>query len=254
MMLRSLRYIALLGALVCGTGLSQAQMMMQMSTPKFPLLASKPVQQELKLTDEQTKKIQTKIKELMPEGSFMSRPEGKGGGDAAAGGDASPPQVSFGFVVPGKGAGGASAPPVVLGGGANFKVGEGGQFIMPDFKKIDAEVDKLLEQPQRDRLKQLSLQRTGLSALAQDQVAKEVGLEDDQKELVKNIMEVQQKKTREFFQNMIGAGAGFSQDKSTEFMKKQKEQTETDLAILLSPEQKAKWDELLGPKFEFKGK
>lgn len=252
MLLRSLRYLALVGALACGTGISHAQMMMQMNTPKFPLLASKPVQQELKLTDEQTKKIQTKIKELMPEGSFMSRPEGKGGGGAAAG-DVSPPQVNFGVVIQGKGAGGAAAPPIVLGS-PNFKLGEGGQFVMPDFKKIDAEVDKLLEQPQRDRLKQLSLQRTGLSALAQEQVAKEVGLEDDQKELVKNVMEDQQKKTREFFQNMIGAGAGFSQEKVTEFMKKQKEQTESDLAIILAPEQKAKWEELIGPKFEFKGK
>ncbi len=253
MLLRSLRYLALVGAVVCGTGISQAQMMMQMNTPKFPMLASKPVQQELKLTDEQTKKIQAKIKELMPEGSIMSRPEVKGGGGAAAGGDAAPPQVTYGVVIQGKSAGGAAAPPVVLGS-PNFKLGEGGQFTMPDFKKIDAEVDKLLEQPQRDRLKQLSLQRTGLTALAQEHVAKEVGLEDDQKELVKNIMEDQQKKTREFFQNMIGGGAGFSQDKAAEFMKKQKEQTESDLAIILSPDQKAKWDELLGPKFEFKAK
>jgi len=255
MLLRSLRYLALMGAVVCGTGISQAQMMMQMNTPKFPLLASKPVQQELKLTDEQTKKIQAKIKELMPEGSFMSRPEVKGGSGAAAGGDAAPPQVNFGIVIQGKGAGGGAAPPVVFGGGgANIKLGEGGNFTMPDFKKIDAEVDKLLEQPQRDRLKQLSLQRTGLSALAQEHVAKEVGLEDDQKELVKSIMEDQQKRTQEFFQNMIGAGNGFSQEKVGEFMKKQKEQTESDLAIIMSPDQKAKWEELLGPKFEFKAK
>ena len=231
--------------------------MMQMSTPKFPMLSSKPVQQELKLTDEQNKKIQAKIKELMPEGTFMSRPEikGGGGGAAAGGGDAAPPQVNFGVVIKGGGPGGAAAPPVVFGGGgANIKLGEGGQFTMPDFKKIDAEVDKLLEQPQRDRLKQLALQRTGLTALAQEQVAKDVGLEDDQKELVKHVMEDQQKKTQEFFQGLIGASGTFSQDKVGEFMKKQKEQTETDLAIILTPDQKAKWDELLGPKFEFKGK
>src|SRR5947208_2269451 len=103
MLRRSLRYIALFGAFVCGAGNSQAQMMMQMSTPKFPMLASKPVQQELKLTDEQTKKIQAKIKELMPEGSFMNRGvEAKGGGGGAAGGgDAAPPQVNFGVVIKG---------------------------------------------------------------------------------------------------------------------------------------------------------
>src|SRR5258708_5663156 len=133
MLVRSLRYLALVGAFVCGTGISQAQMTMQMNTPKFPMLASKAVQQELKLTDEQTKKIQAKIKELMPEGSFMSRPDGKGGDGAAAGGDAAPPQVNFGVVIQGKAAGGASAPPIVLGS-PNFKLGEGGQFVMPDFK------------------------------------------------------------------------------------------------------------------------
>lgn len=253
MLLRSLRFVALVAALVCGSSVSQAQFM-QMATPKFPMLMNKAVQQELKLTDEQNKKIQAKVKELMPEGSPMiNRFEAKAG-DKAAAGDDSAPKVNFGIVIQGSGQGGAAPPPIVLGNAGNIKLGEGGQFMMPDFKKIDAEVEKLLEQPQRDRLKQLSLQRTGLMAIAQEQVAKDIGLEDDQKELVKHILEDQQKKMQEYFQNMIAAGNGFSQEKIGEFTKKQREQTESDLGIILTPDQKAKWDEMTGTKFDFKVK
>ncbi|HQR09180.1 MAG TPA: hypothetical protein PLN21_20330 [Gemmatales bacterium] len=253
MSFRLLQFVIPVIALVCGTSVSQAQFM-QMATPKFPLLMNRMVQQELKLTDEQNKKIQAKVKELMPEGSpFVNRIETKGG-DKAASSDDSAPKVNFGVVIQGKGQGGAASPPVVLGNGANFKVGEGGSFTMPDFKKIDAEVEKLLEQPQRDRLKQLALQRTGMVALAQEQVARDVGLEDDQKDLVKHILEDQQKKMQEYFRTMIEAGTGFNQEKIGEFTKKQREQTESDLAIILTPDQKAKWDELLGAKFDFKGK
>lgn len=253
MLFRSFCCFALVGALSCGAGISQAQMM-QMTTPKFPMLMNKLVQQELKLSEEQNKKIQGKIKELMPEGSFMNRVEGGKGANVVAGGDESAPKVNFGVVIQGRGETGAATPPIALGNSGTFKLGEGGQFVLPDFKKIDAEVDRLLEQPQRDRLKQLSLQRTGLTALAQEQIAKEVGLDDEQKDMVKHIIEDQQKKTQEFFQNMIQAGGGFPQDKIAEHMKKQKEQTESDLAIVMTPDQKTKWEELLGTKFEFKSK
>jgi len=257
MLLRSLQLvtpvIALLGALVCGTSVSQAQFM-QMATPKFPMLMNKAVQQELKLTDEQKNKIQAKVKELMPEGSpFVNRIEAKGG-EKAAGGDDSAPKVNFGVVIQGRAQGGAASPPIVLGNPGSIKLGEGGSFAMPDFKKIDGEVEKLLEQPQRDRLKQLALQRTGMVALAQEQVAKDVGLEEDQKDIVKHILEDQQKKMQDYFQGMIASGNGFSQEKITEFTKKQRDQTESDLSIILTPDQKTKWDEMLGTKFDFKSK
>lgn len=257
MFLRAARLLALLGAFCCWTGLASAQMM-QMAMPRYPMLLSKPVQQELKLTEEQNKKIQAKIKELTPEGSFsVARPETKAGSDADKGGagEAAPPAVSFGVVIKGAGPGGAASPPIILGGGTGgnikFSTGEG-MPGMPDFKKIDEEVDKLLEQPQRDRLKQLVLQRQGLAALAEEKVAKELGLEPEQKDLVKQIMDDQRKKTQEFFQKMLSDGGGFQQDQVTTHMKKLREQTEQDLAIVMTPEQKSKWDEMLGPKFEYK--
>lgn len=255
MFLRSIRLLALLGALCCFVSQASAQMM-QMTMPRYPMLMSKPVQQELKLSEDQIKKIQAKIKELTPEGGMMgNRFEfGKKEGDTAknaGGGEAAPPTVSFGVVI--KGEGGAASPPIVLGGnGGNIKFSTPEGFPgLPDFKKIDAEVDKLLEQPQRNRLKQIALQRQGLSAIAQDDVAKEVGLEPEQRDIVKHIMEDQQKKTQEFIQQMLGEGS-FQQDKMQTFIKKQREQTEQDLAIVMSPDQKAKWEEMNGPKFEFK--
>lgn len=253
MLLRSVRLLALLGALCCWTAPVSAQSM-QVSTPRYPMLFSKAVQQELKLTEEQNKKIQAKINELMPAGSFMSRPEPKSGGDVkAGGGEAAPPAVSFGVVIKGSG-GAAGSPPIVLGGGSggNIKFSPEGMPGLPDFRKIDEEVEKLLEPAQRTRLKQIALQRQGLSALGDEKTASELGLETEQKELVRQILDDQRKKTQEYFQKMLSEGGGIQQDQVTSFIKKQREQTEQDLAILLSPEQKTKWEELQGPKFDFK--
>ncbi|MFO0812805.1 MAG: hypothetical protein U0796_06275 [Gemmatales bacterium] len=207
--------------------------------PKYMMLYSKAVKDELKITTEQDKKIQAKIKELTPEGGFVMPQPGKDG----AAGDG--PKVTMSFSFKSADGGGAASPPIALGG--NFAG-------MPDFKKIDEEVNKLLEQPQRDRLKQLALQRQGLTALATDEVAREVQLETEQKEMVKHILDDQRKKTQEFFQEMFqnGGPGNIDRTKVGDFMKKQREQTEADLAIVLTPEQKAKWEELQGAKFDFK--
>jgi len=126
-------------------------------------------------------------------------------------------------------------------------------FKMPDFKKIDEEVLKPLEEHQVNRLKQLHLQQQGLRALAQEKVANEVGLHQEQRELIKHIMEDQRKKTMDLVMQMRGEG-GLSPQALGEEMKKQREAAEKDIALLLSDEQKEKWEKLTGPKFDFKGK
>jgi DNA gyrase/topoisomerase IV subunit A len=214
------------------------------SMPKYMMLYTKAVKDELKITAEQDKKIQAKIKELTPEGGMVFAPQGKEGGSSEG------PKVTMSFSFKSADGNGAASPPVAIDGSKL-----GALPGMPDFKKIDEEVNKLLEQPQRDRLKQLALQRQGLSALAQDDVAREVQLEAEQKEMVKHILDDQRKKTQEFFQEMMQNNGGqfnIDRTKVTEHMKKQREQTESDLAIVLSPEQKTKWEELQGPKFDFK--
>lgn len=211
-------------------------------TPRFPMLMSKAVQEELKLTEEQTKKIQAKIKEQFPEGSMMRMPSGEKGGEEGA------PRVMMSFSFK---AGNGAAPPV--GGGIAFDPGSMPiPPVLPDFKKIDEEVIKLLEQPQRDRLRQITLQRTGLSALGQEDVAKDIELDAEQRDMVKHILDDQRKKGMEHIQKMIASGGGIQQDQVSTFMKKLREQTESDLGLILTPEQQTKWEEIKGPKFDKK--
>lgn len=237
---RTVRSLLLLALCCCWVSPSYAQMFQMNNTmPKYPLLMSKPVQKELKLTEEQIKKIDAKIKELTPEGSFM-----KFDNKDAKDGEEGAPKIAFSFKLQGAG----NAPPIV---GGNFDPSKMSIPGLPDIKKIDEEVDKLLEQPQRDRLKQLVLQRQGISAIVQDSVAKDLGLEAEQKELIKQIMDDQKKKTQEVVQQMLANG-GFDQEKMRTEIKKLREQTDSDLALILTPDQQARWEELKGTKFEFK--
>ncbi len=210
-------------------------------SPKYPMLFSKAVREELKVTEEQNKKIQAKIKEHTPEGSMVRIPS-----DDKKGEEGGAPKVMMSFSF--KSADGA--PPV---GGIALDPSKMGTLPgMPDFKKIDEEMNKILEQPQRDRLRQIQLQRIGLSSLGQEEVAREVGLEAEQKEMVKHILDDQQKKTQEHFQKMLADGGGIQQDQVASFMKKLREQTESDLAVILTPDQQAKWEQVKGPKFDKK--
>jgi hypothetical protein len=212
---------------------------------QYPLLMSKPVQKELNLTPDQVKKIEAKIKELMPEGA-MFKPSGdakaqKGDGTGQSGFTilVAPPKVS-------------GVPPV--GGGIQIDPSNIRIPNMPDFKKIEEEVLKILEQPQRDRLKQLNLQQQGLSALANEKVANEAGLAEEQRELVKQILSENRKKMSEFFMQARGENGGITPDTVRDYMKKQRETTEKDIALLLSDEQKDHWEKMLGPKFDFKAR
>jgi hypothetical protein len=224
---------------LAGTAAAGAQeMRLSMNAPKFPMLFNRNVQHELKVADDQMKKIRSKIDEMMPQGGGLQF--------GSAGGEGGDQKAGFSVVVAVKpGAGGVGAP----GGGVVIGGGDGKLFGgLPDFKKIDEEVEKLLEPDQRKRLGQLSLQQQGLMALEQPKVADELGLHADQKELVKEAMDNHRAKTREFVQQQ----GKLDSAKMQEFMKTQREKTESDLSILLSDEQKLKWEEMIGPKFDFK--
>jgi hypothetical protein len=201
--------------------------------PRFAVLLGKPVQTELKITPEQWKKIEAKIKELAPEGSSVRMPDYQAGKE----GDQSRVTMRFRFKSDNNGAIDPKTLPMMPN--------------LPDFKKIDEEVLKLLEPPQRDRLRQIVLQRTGLTALAQEDVAKEVELEPEQKEMIKHILEEQKKKTTEMLKQMI-AERKMDQESLQAHTKKQREQAETDIGLLLTPVQQSKWEELQGPRFEKK--
>lgn len=213
------------------------------------LLFNPAVQKELKLTDEQNKKIQAKIQESMPQGgTFQIGGEVKGGTAKAGdgkGGDAKGgegPKISF-QIGGGNGAKAGAAPPIVIGG-------DGSNFRMPDFKKIDQEVNKLLDEKQRDRLKQLGLQTQGMMAVGQAKVADELGLQEEQRDIIKHILQEHGQKTKDLLTQLREEG-NLDPQSFGERMRKQREATEKDLGLILTDEQKEKWSKMTGPKFDF---
>lgn len=112
-------------------------------------------------------------------------------------------------------------------------------------KKTQAEVAKVLDAKQNERLGQLALQREGINAIGRSEVAEKLGLSGDQREEIEKIMTAARP---------TGGGFGGSQEErqaAFEKMQKAREKAQSDLTALLTPEQKAKWESMLGAKFEF---
>ncbi len=113
-------------------------------------------------------------------------------------------------------------------------------------KKALADVAKILDEKQNERFGQLRLQRTGISALAQDDVASKLGLSGEQREEVAKIIQAGRPMG-------FGGFGGSEEERRAAFEKMQKarEKSQSDLMAVLTPEQKAKWEGMLGKKFEF---
>jgi Spy/CpxP family protein refolding chaperone len=110
-------------------------------------------------------------------------------------------------------------------------------------KEGDKTVAKVLDKKQAKRLKQIGLQLQGSMAYGNPEVAKALGLTDDQKKQIADI----QKETREEM-GKIFQGEGTREEKRakmTELRKSAKEKTEK----VLTADQKTKWKELAGEKF-----
>jgi Spy/CpxP family protein refolding chaperone len=144
------------------------------------------------------------------------------------------------------------------GGGQNLS-DEERQKRREEFQKKAEENNKkilaLLDDSQSARLKQIQLWTGGVAALAGDQesakeAAKALKLTDDQKEALKTITEESGKKSME-----IGAGfRGADEEQRTKLMAQMNEirkETEAECAAVLTDEQKAQFEKMKGPKFEF---
>ena len=98
--------------------------------------------------------------------------------------------------------------------------------------------EDVMDDGQRARYRELSLQRAGLRALVQDDVAEELGLSDDQITAIEDAIEAGRPQRGE---------GGFDRDA---FIKLRNEMNEKIMDVLTDA-QKAKWEEMLGEKFEF---
>lgn len=106
----------------------------------------------------------------------------------------------------------------------------------------DAALKEILTADQLKRLKQITLQQRGPSALADDEVADAVGLTAEQKEKVRSI----NSEMRGLFQG----GGGEDREAMRKKFEEARASTRTKLEALLTPEQQTKWKELTGEPFK----
>jgi len=102
---------------------------------------------------------------------------------------------------------------------------------------------EILNADQLKRLKQIGLQQRGASALADPQVATDLGLTDEQKEKVRAIQEENRGALR-------GAGGDGDREAMRKKFEEQRASTNAKLEALLTPEQQTKWKELQGEPFK----
>jgi Spy/CpxP family protein refolding chaperone len=113
-------------------------------------------------------------------------------------------------------------------------------------KATDTALSSILNPPQLKRVKQISLQQRGMSALSDEAVATALSLTADQKEKVKALQEEMRTATSDLFK---GGKGGFNEEARKKVEEARKSNNEKGEAILTA-DQKAKWKELAGEPFK----
>jgi Spy/CpxP family protein refolding chaperone len=167
---------------------------------KIGLIQTDQVQQELKLTDEQ----KAKVGEVATRVREAGPQRGQGGG-----------QVD------------------------REQLRERMQAMSRVVAEEEKKLDEILNDEQKTRLEQISLQVTGVRALARDEVASKLGLSDEQKEKVQAALRAQR-----------GQGGGGQGQPNAAALRERRQQLEQQVLAVLNDEQKQKWDELKGEAFE----
>jgi len=200
----------------------------------FQLLRMPDVQQELKLTDEQKKKVEA----LAPAGGPGRRggpggPGGGGPGGGGGGGFGGPPPGGQPGDNPGGAPGGAQGGPPP------------GQNRGAEQMKALAEI---LKPEQMARLKELALQFQGAGALAQNQeLQRDLGLSEDQVTKIRDIQRETMQAMREEFQ-----GGGVDREEMQKMMQDAQKEVGKKAEKVLTGDQKAKFDKMKGKAFTFK--
>lgn len=114
-------------------------------------------------------------------------------------------------------------------------------------KAFEEKMNKILKPEQLTRLKELSLQRQGAMALLRPDIAKDLGLTEDQRKKMQGILESSRPSGRPNFQDL-------SQEERQKLMtesREKQEKAQAELLAVLTDEQKAKYAELKGKEFKF---
>lgn len=167
---------------------------------KVGLVQNPQVQQELKLTDEQ----KSKVSEIATRVREAGPQRGQGGGQ-----------------------------------GDREQIRERAQALARVVADEEKKLDEILNDEQKTRLEQISLQVTGVRAINRDDVASKLGLSDEQKEKVQAALRVQR-----------GQGGGGQGQPNAAALRERRQQLEEQVLAVLTDEQKQKWTELKGAPFE----
>jgi len=123
------------------------------------------------------------------------------------------------------------------------------QMIADKGKEIKEKVDNILDDKQKTRLVQLSLQARGAQSLEDDEVVEALKLTDEQKKKLATVREQGNEAMQKAFEG-LRTGGGDQGDIRKKMGDLRKELNDKALAIL-NAEQTKKFDEMKGEKFEF---
>ena len=110
----------------------------------------------------------------------------------------------------------------------------------------DKDIHAILTADQAKRLKEVVLQQVGPTALARPELAKEIGLTDDQTAKIKEITDALTTETRGQFQ----AGGGGDREEARKKMATLRKETGDKVLAVLKDDQKKAWEKLVGEPFK----
>jgi Spy/CpxP family protein refolding chaperone len=116
-------------------------------------------------------------------------------------------------------------------------------------KEAEETLELVLEPHQLKRLKQLQLQREGVFAIGRPDIAKQLGLSEQQIAKVRELIESlrpDREKMREVFRQGRDAVRKYFAERE-----ERRKEAEKQILELLTPEQRKKWEGLIGEPFEF---
>lgn len=123
------------------------------------------------------------------------------------------------------------------------------KMIEDEGKAIGEKVDKILDEKQQGRLRELSLQSRGATALEDDEVIKALKITDEQKQKLADIREEGNKAMQEAIEGLRGGGGDQGQIRE-KLGKLRKDLSDKALAVL-SADQRAQFDKMQGVEFKF---
>lgn len=119
--------------------------------------------------------------------------------------------------------------------------------------RIDEAVKSVLLEEQYTRLRQLEIQRQGVTALGRLEVAEKLGLTDEQKARMREIQEAARPDLSTFsnLRDTSPEAREKMREKALAELIAKREKANADVIALLNAEQKAIWESMVGKKFEF---